>query len=257
MKKELELWENYGPLFSFEERNVFFEDTAELEFYRHLRGRHPGRCLELGAGDGRLAAVLSGRDITVALEPSAAMLDCWSEEDGERVARLRATAQSIPLKMGSIDLALFPYNGLHCILDRVERLEVLRGVSELLAEGGVFVSETCPQFSDREDETDTLRYSFSKGDECLRLVESVSHRFDDGFMGTGRIYFDMTYTGTIAPGGRTRLMLEMALISAGEYLEDLRGSGMSIMSVWGDYDMSPWDGESSPRLLVRAVRSTR
>lgn len=257
MKNQLELWESYGPLFSFEERNVFSQDSAELEFYGNLRREHAGRCLELGAGDGRLTAVVAGPDLTIALEPSAAMLRCWSEEEGDRVSRLRATAQSIPLKNGSMDLVLFPYNGLHCVLHRVERQEVLRGISELLAEGGVFVSETCPQFIDRPDESEVLRYSFRKNGECLRLVESVSHRFDDGFRGRGRIYFDMTYTGTVVPGGRTRLRLEMALISAGEYLEDLRRCGMEIKGVWGDYDMSPWDCESSPRLLVKAGRSNR
>jgi hypothetical protein len=134
---------------------------------------------------------------------------------------------------------------------------VLRESAELLREDGVFIIETCPQFACRHREESAVRYSYMKNGESLRLTESVSHVFDDPERGLGRIRFDMTYTGTVAPGGRADITLELALIPTGQLLEDMRDSGMSIMSVWGDYDMSPWDGESSPRLLVMAGRDTR
>lgn len=228
-----------------------------MDFYRAILERYPGRCLELGAGDGRIAAGLSDLSHVVALEPSAAMLTQWPGEERRDVSIVRAAAQEPPFNRGSFRLVLFPYNGLHCILDRNARKLVLREAAQLLGDDGLFFIETCPQFGSRHSEESVVRYSYAKNGKSLRLTESVSHAYDDPDRRLGRIRFDMTYTGTVAPGGRVDITLELALIPAGQLLEDMRDSGMSIMSVWGDYDMSPWDGESSPRLLVMAGRDTR
>lgn len=218
----------------------------ELEFYRNIRKRFTGDCVELGAGDGRLARHLTGEALTVALEPSAAMLASWRGGDGFRV---RGVAQRIPLKRESMELVLFPYNGIHCILSRTLRRKALKEAAELLVPGGVFLAEACPQFQDREDEESAERYSWNCGERSLGLMESVSHD-----PRKRRIVFDMVYTGSVVPEGRREIRLELALISAGELLSDIRGSGMRVLSVWGDYDLSPWDGGSSPRLLVMAGR---
>ncbi|MFO8184324.1 MAG: methyltransferase domain-containing protein [Candidatus Aegiribacteria sp.] len=246
LKAEEGVWERYAPLFCFEEREVFTPDIPELEFYRNIRRRFSGSCVELGAGDGRLTRHLAEGDLTVALEPSAAMLAAWRGGDAFRV---RGVAQRIPLRRGSMELVLFPYNGIHCILRRSERRRALKEAAELLAPRGVFLAEACPQFLDREDEELAERYGWTGGGKSLRLVESVSH---DGR--NCRIVFDMVYTGSVVPEGRTEVRLELALISAGELLSDIRSSGMRVLSVWGDYDLSPWDGDSSPRLLVMAGR---
>lgn len=246
LNAEESVWEKYAPLFCFEEREVFPPDIPELEFYRHIRRRFSGRCVELGAGDGRLARHLAEEGLTVALEPSAAMLASWRGGDALQV---RGVAQRIPLRRGSMELVLFPYNGIHCILSRSERRKALAEAAEMLAPGGVFLAEACPQFQDREDEHLAERYSWTGGGKSLRLVESVSHDRRNC-----RIVFNMVYTGSVVPEERTEVRLELAVISAGELLSDIRRSGMKVLSVWGDYDMSPWDGGSSPRLLVMAGR---
>jgi SAM-dependent methyltransferase len=180
------------------------------------------------------------------------MLGQWPRDGSTGAVPVRAVAQRPPFRSGSIDLVLFPYNGFHCILDRVERLAVLEEAAGLLRPGGVLVVETCPQFHERQDEDDKVRYTFSRDGASLRLLESVSHDRTGG-----RIFFDMVYTGSVVSGGRTELRLELALITAGELLEDIRCSGMCIYCVWGDYDLSPWDCETSPRLLVMAGRNSR
>jgi len=249
------VWESYGPLFSFEERYVFPEDSAEMEFYRYVHGKHPGIALELGAGDGRLTvATANGEYLAIGLEPSAAMLDCW-RGSGTNPCRVRGSAQFIPLRRKSVRLVTFPYNGLHCILDRNHRKTVFEEVERVLAPGGVFVAETCPFFRDRPDEEPVLRYEYGGKDVLLRLVESVTHLKDRD--GEERIVFDMVYTGKLVPDGRKEIRLVLALISAGELLTDLKAAGLDILSVWGDYDFSPWCGDASPRLLVMAGRRNR
>jgi len=64
----------------------------------------------------------------------------------------------------------------------------------------------------------------------------------------------MEYSGSAVNGDRMDIRLELALITAGELLVDIRNASMRIVTVWGEYDLSPWDEEYSPRLLVLAER---
>ena len=75
-----------------------------------------------------------------------------------RISRIRGIAQNIPLKNSSLDLVLFPYNGIHCILKRNERKQVLREIAAVLKPGGIFFAEACPGFDKRQDEERKERY---------------------------------------------------------------------------------------------------
>ena len=245
MKTEVHLWEHYGPLFSLEERDVYSVDKKEIQFYLDLRNRYPGKCVELGAGDGRLTGLFPDGSLVIALEPSSSMLGSWSTELKKGISRVRGIAQNIPLKDSSLDLVLFPYNGIHCILDRNEKKQELREIAAVLKPGGKFFAEACPGFDKRQDEERKERYDYSRDDTSLKLVESVSHDYSRGL-----IVFDMEYSGSAVADGPVDISLELALISAGELLTDIRNEGMKIISIWGDYDLSPWASDDSPRLLV-------
>ena len=250
MKPEVELWERYGPLFSIEEKIVFPPDHRELQFYCELRRRHPGSCMEIGAGDGRLAKVLGNDSLTIGLESSAVMFELWTPDDRERVRCVRGLGQQLPLRKSSLDFILFPYNGIHCILDRDDRITLLSDVTRVLHPRGRFFAEICHRFDDREDEENVERYHYRKDGFSFRLVETVSHDREKGI-----ISFDMEYSGSTIAEGTLNILLELALISAGELLHDIREAGLNIVSIWGDYDFSPWDRRYSPRLLVLAERS--
>lgn len=250
MKPEVDLWERYGPLFSIEEKLVFPPDRRELQFYCEIRKRHPGSCMEIGAGDGRLAGVLGNDSLTIGLEPSAAMFKLWTPEDRGKIRCVRGLGQQLPLLESSLDFILFPYNGIHCILDRDDRKTLLLEVARVLHPGGRFFAETCHRFDDREDEENAERYHYAKDGFSLRLTETVTHDREKGI-----ISFDMKYSGSPVPAGTLSIVLELALISAGELLRDIREAGLNIVSIWGDYDFSPWDKRYSPRLLVLAERS--
>ena len=205
--------------------------------------------MEIGAGDGRLAGVLGNDSLTIGLEPSAAMFKLWTPEDRDSVPCVRGVGQQLPLLESSLDFILFPYNGIHCILDRDGRKTLLREVARVLHPRGKFFAEACHRFDDREDEENIERYHYRKEDVSLRLMETVSHDREKGI-----ISFDMKYSGSAVPEGTLSIVLELALISAGELLHDIREAGLNIVSIWGDYDLSPWDKRYSPRLLVLAER---
>ena len=177
------------------------------------------------------------------------MLNLWPPGMQKSIFRVRGIAQQIPLRNSSLDIVLFPYNGIHCILDRDERKTVLRNISGVLKPGGKFFAEACPRFDVREDESRKERYNYVENGTSLRLVESVSHDLMRGL-----IVFDMEYSGSAVDEGKIDIRLELALISAGELLHDIRDEGMKISAIWGNYDRSPWDTDYSPRLLVLAER---
>ncbi len=249
MKKEIHLWERYGPLFSLEEREVYPPDLHEIQFYIDLRRKYAGKCMELGAGDGRLTSLFADDSLVIGLEPSASMLDSWSEALCRAISRVRGIGQNLPLKESSLDLVLFPYNGIHCILERDERRQVLEEITAVLKPGGHFFAEACPGFRDRMDENRKERFDYSRDGASLKLIESIRHDNTKGL-----IVFDMEYSGSAVPEGRIELSLELALISAGEFLSDIINSGLKVVSIWGDYNLSPWDIDYSPRLLVMAER---
>ncbi len=240
------LWDRYAPYFVREEEEVFPPDPMEEAFYRDVRAGFPGRCLELGAGSGRLTRCLAGSGCeTVALEPSEAMLRLFGEAL-PGVHRVRGTGALLPHADGAFDLVVFGYNGIHCVLDPAEREGLLREACRVLAPGGCLLLETCPAFATRPSEPPTRRYESGSGRRRMVLVESV-RRSPDG----GTVIFDMSYYlgGSTEPD---RITLELAAITAPELISEVRRAGLAVRSLWGDYDRSPWAGRLSPRLLLMA-----
>jgi len=220
-----------------------------MAFYRNLRAKHRGSCVELGAGSGRLAGALGADGLTVGLEASPAMLGLWPRRNRGLAGRVRGLAQEMPFLDGSLDMVLLTYNFLHCMPDSRERRRVLRESARVLPPGGRLVLEACPAFALRPAERPVERYSYEEGGVSLRLVEAVSRN-----PLARTITFHMEYSGSAVPPSLGRLDLTLTLLSAGEVLNEVSAEGFVISAVWGDYDLSPWSCGSSPRLLVLAER---
>lgn len=235
------LWDSYSFFFDAEERSIFPADGAELSFLSSLRSGHPGPCLEVGSGSGRLLPALSGGPL-FALEPSAGMLSLMGRVGAPAV---RATGQEMPFRSGIFGLVVFACNGLHCILDRAGRIGLLSEAARVLEPGGRLLLETCPGFVSRPEDREALRYDYHDGMLRLRLVESVSIDWEAGV-----ISFDMTYSS----GSETRIRLDLALIGPEELLSELDAAGLEPVDIWGDYDRSPHIAYESPRMLTLAAR---
>jgi SAM-dependent methyltransferase len=240
------VWERYAPWYITEETAIFAPDQSELSFYRKLRDEYKGPCLEIGAGHGRLAASLAAESITVALEPSRAMLAGWNMVDAALASRVRGVGQSLPFRDSMFGIITFPYNGIQCILDREDRRELLRESCRTLEQDGCFVVETCHAFGFRPEESGMERYRFrlSSG-RTVQLVESVRRCVERRI-----ITYDMTYIDS--DGASENIVLELALLEEDELAEDLRCAGFRSLRVFGDYDGSSFSGIDSPRLLVIA-----
>jgi len=237
------LWDGYAPFFAREEDEVYPSDRAEESFYANLRLQRPGPCLELGAGHGRLAGVLSREGLLFALEPSRAMLGLWSAEASSRALRVRALAEMPPFLDGAFRLVLFPYNGYHCILDRRMRVRAMSEAKRMLGSEGLFCMEVCPMLAAMPEERSAKRYDRT-ATGGPRLVEDV---YQD--LRRDLVVFDMDYRW--ADGGRKRLVLELARLSSDQVVDEAEEAGLRALELWGDYDRSEWVADS-PRLLLLA-----
>lgn len=247
-----DVWDRYAPFFNAEEGTVFAHDIREMEFYRRVRQRIPGPCLEIGAGSGRLSRSLSDPWPTAALEPSTAMLDSWTTHDRKLAHRVRGVGQSLPFRSGCFRFACFPYNGLQCVLERDGRRGVIHEAHRVLEPGGMFLFEVSPAFSRRPSEPRTRRYRAQLPDGgFLELDEEVLRP-----PGRGSVVYDMIYTREDPTGSRQsrRVALELAGFNVMEAVDDSLMAGFRVDTLWGDYDESPFDDEGSPRLIVPAVK---
>ncbi len=117
-----------------------YEDySGDLDFYARLASRHGGPVLELGAGQGRVAAHLARRGTEVwALEPSAAM-----RRRGE------ASTRGLPVRWIAGDmrdfelnrhfpLVIAPFNALMHLYTLTDQNATLERVASHLNTGGVF-----------------------------------------------------------------------------------------------------------------------
>lgn len=245
-------WDDYAPFFNAEEGTVFSHDLREMEFYKQLRKSHPGSCLEIGAGAGRLAASLYDGSFMAALEPSAAMLASWAPHDAGLASRVRGYGQQMPFRSRSFMFVCFPYNGLQCILDREGRLAVLSEACRVLLPGGALIIEVSPAFARRYPEGRTCRYRVILPDgDHLSLDEEVFCP-----EGCNKVVYDMIYTTEHIRGGRDarRVMLELATFDIMETVEDTERAGLKVCDLQGDYDGCSFDPECSPRLLIQATK---
>lgn len=246
-----DLWNRYSAYFNAEENSVFSPDVREIEFYRKERIKFPGDCLEIGAGSGRLARALLNAGTTFALEPSDSMLGAWKSSDSGLALRVQGRGELLPFRSGSFQFVCFPYNGLQCVLDSDSRRELVREAFRVSSPGGVFILEISPVFGRRSEEPLTERYRAKlPGGGELVLNERV-----DRCPLTGNIRYHMFYsTMNEESSSSDELVLELASLGREEVCGMIREAGFVGFNCFGDYDLSRYDPDLSPRLLVKAEK---
>ncbi len=248
-----ETWNRYAFFFNAEEGTVFPHDTNEMNFYKTLRKKYTGHCLEIGAGSGRLARSLLQAGTTFAIEPSDEMINRWPSSDAGLACRIQGIGEQLPFPDSSMQFVCFPYNGLQCVLDPSDRVSILREAYRVTSSGGVFVLEVSPVFGRRDAEPLTERYSTLLPDGRKLILRERVERCN----GSGTIKYHMFYTVVTGIGETTeKVVLELAPVDLEDVQRNLREAGFTGLTFWGDYDMSGYRSDLSPRLLVKAEKGT-
>jgi SAM-dependent methyltransferase len=246
--------------------------AAEVQDYYHrilplydaeLRGRgderfwvrlaeEPADCkvLELGAGTGRATAFLARRAaLVVASELSPELIVQARRKVGglPRVRLLAADMRELSLRE-RFDLVAAADDPFVHLRDDEDRDRAFRVAAEHLAPEGRFVLDAAwfpPR--DREETADGLVRERATGDGLLDVRE-IWHCDPETRLCTA--CFEYRQAGRLVE----QASFPGRLWSVDELKSRARSSGLRISSLWGDYDLRPWDRGSSPRLIAEMRR---
>jgi SAM-dependent methyltransferase len=250
-------------------------DRGDGAFWTWAASR-PAACrvLELGCGTGRATAFLAreaGR--VVALDLS---LDLLARARG-RLAGRRNVA------LLAADMRRLPLN----LLNPLDPLDPLNAEFDLV----VAIDDPFVHLTEEEDREQALREAARHLAPCGRLILDAAWfppRQRKLASGPGGWVTERVHRGEGGPAGEASLTVReqwrcdpanrlctarytylrgnvtlgesscrARLWSVAELLRRVRGAGLELLALWGDYDRRPWSRASSPRLIVAAARAAR
>ncbi|MCB8979943.1 MAG: class I SAM-dependent methyltransferase [Ardenticatenaceae bacterium] len=238
--------------------------TADLPFVLQLASESDGPILELGCGSGRLLLPLAKAGNTVTgLDVSPVMLDRARERVGQEATAVQQRITLFQADMthfalpGSptFGLVVIPYNTL-LHLDIAQALATLRHVRGCLAENGrLFIDLANPVdiANTPEDALLSLENVLTDPETGELIVHLASNQLDTAEQ---TLQITWIYDVSAPDGGPV-----YRTVAHGTYhyryphqLELLlQEAGFKLLSLWGDYDQSPYD-EESDRLLILAEK---
>jgi SAM-dependent methyltransferase len=206
--------------------------TEDVGFYVAEARKAGGPVVELGVGTGRIAVPIAAQGVPViGVDSSAAMLEAC-----RRRARAAGVEERLDLRLGDlrdppvsaldgVEAVLCPFRSYLHLRDDAARLEALRAVHALLPRGGRLVFDVFAPKADDIAETHGRWLEREPGiheradwdAEARTLTLSVR---DDSVQGT----------------------MQLAWISADEWLRLLGAAGFEVEATYGWFDRSPYDG---------------
>ena len=229
----------------------FFEEElrgrGDEAFWTRLAGEPPGcRVLEIGAGTGRATEFLASaasRVVAFDLSPELIAQARRRLAGLSHVACLAADMRDIALG-ACFDLVVAVDDPFVHLTEDGDRDRALAAVARHLAPGGRFVLEAAwfpPE--DRQEAAGELVRERSTENSSLRVRETwrcdpatrlCTARFE--YRRHGRLEGQASFPGR--------------LWSVEELEARARDAGLRLTHLWGDYDRSPWERSTSPRLLA-------
>ena len=228
-----------------------FDQKANIEFFFHYASRAK-EVLDIGAGTGRIALPLAGRGVeVVCVEPSPAM----RREFEMKLARQPDLSTRIRLvagKANSFDLrrtfsVAFLSGSFDHFLDDEERISSLANIARHLDVKGTLVFDVflglmgdSPLSPAGTVRVDTKEYRRLVGGKVLpghkRETHLVFETYEEGEL-VERIE-ETSLAGVIDKHGIHRVLAR---------------SGFAVREEWGDYELTPYQEESS-LLIIEAVK---
>lgn len=242
------------------------EVENDVGFYHEMARRHPGACLDLGCGSGRLFPPLlaGGADPLVGVDGSPALLRRAAgriEADPDLRAaatsgRLRTVGGDVrrlasALPTGTPSFSLVVAAGVLPHLDGPEEaLQCLAGVSRHLARDGVLVVDDLGpgQLPERDLPLSLDWRRDLRGMTVVRRSQLVRREAPEGL----RVLFSMLVDVGRPDGTIARLPSSHRLWypSLGALAELVREAGLAVELMYGSHDLESLDSASDRRILV-------
>ena len=225
---------------------VFDED---IDFFREQAAHATGPVLELMAGTGRVSLPMleSGVQLTCA-DRSAAMLAVLDRKAGCRdlaVQLVCADVCELPFAP-AFDLILLPFQGFTELVGNEAQRHCLSEASRLLAPGGRFIC-TSHNPSARGQTIDGAvrelgRFQNAYGNTLVLQLQTVRSTRPGVVEGTQTIEIFDQEDRLI---DKRVIELEFSLVPPSDIVEMARSSGLEPVHLFGDYERSAFDEESS------------
>lgn len=238
--------------------DVDYGDFAEdLDFYRQLAKRTDGPVLELGVGTGRVAIPLAadGTDVW-GIDDDDAMLEQAQANGGAQgvhgIRLERADMRDFTLDQ-SFGLIYAGMGAFHHLLTRDDQRACLRCVAEHLSPDGIFVCDLRPLlFEDWETgEAAPLLHDWTRyvADFDATVTKLRTESADaDSQIKRITVFYDVSPTG--GPLHRITKEVDLRFTTRYEMEELLHSAGLIVDQMYGDFDLSPFDGDSEYMITV-------
>ena len=241
----------YGPIADM--YDTYVKVDFDLDFFRGIATRCSGNVLELMAGTGRVSEALfeCNRSLTC-LDISREMLSVLMSRFSGGVHTpvvVCADVRSLPLTT-SYELVVVPFNSFSELTTVEDQHQALREMSRILsANGKVICTLHNPKVRARSlDGQKKLlgRYGLG-GDRELELWVEGTIDQPSG-LARSRQRFRI-YNERRELASEHIQEVQFALITEATFRDLLRLSGFEVLQLFGDYDASPYDHDTSPYMI--------
>lgn len=236
-------------------------NPGDVTFYREWC-RGADRVLELGCGYGRMLEALAREDLALlGLDADRALLTLAQQ----RLQRVRA--QNVRLVQGDMrrfafaqpfDRILIPYSAIYCLLDLDDLAACLRHVAAHLRPEGRFIFDaySADAFHEAADDPDELEGGDLPDDVGSVVYEGVHyHVTEQTRWWRDEQRMDVVYVHEPREGGATiATPLQHRYLLSHQVEPLLDAAGMTLVSLAGDYEGTPFSSESDLMTVVAKLR---
>lgn len=239
--------QKYSELYDIE-MGEFRDDTA---FYDNSL---PERCsiLELGCGTGRLAGLLAGRDRpATGVDISLHMLKKAVEKKNNHCRYICMDMQR-PALAQLFDAILIPYNTLNLLPEKMDIISCLKECRPLLAEGGrLYLQIFVPDQTLTSPSGKIFQFQMFNRPGGGKIIKEILKSYSAR---TKTISIEERYRiRPMQPGVDNQnwnYFFSIAALSYDEWISLFNQANFHIVKTCGDYDMNPFQKDSSSCLLA-------
>ena len=239
--EKAEFWENFAPIMFDEARWKEAPDVAE--YIKKLSGLKAGEnVLDAGCGLGRISVELALLNLNVTgvdiIDSELNAAEESARDEGVEIEFLNRDLRTLNIK-DRFNCAINVFNSFGYCESKEDDIRILKSIYESLKENGKFILECISR--------ETAILYFTEGEWFERAGFTVLTEFKISGLWEGLVNI---WTLIDKNGKRIRHEYTQRLYSACELKEILLQVGFKSVSVYGDYDRSPYDQNARTMVIL-------